>query len=372
MIKNGLALAIGLCALANDQVSAQPRTLQPNTPVEASLSASERHEYVVTSAANQAFDVTAQQHGLDVVLTVFAPTGEQLLQVDAASDDQGRGGAEVAHVRALDAGAYRIQVVLFERPDQKAGKYSVTVGAPRDLTGEEIANAKSEKEILAIEARWEKAGDATDIPTRDAILRQDGFALGPYAAASRNRMQILDGWKKQASETSKTGATRTHTVNEHSIRVAGDVAVSTGRYVMTSTAKESQPSSYSGQFVHVWGRDTTGWKLVGDYTFPFGRVPREPVPPPSISADVLAGYVGTYRVERSPVVIAIKVDNGTLVAQWQPPGQPPLTMPLTAITDTTFAAPNQDDFVFVRSAAGAVRELLLIGDGPAGRAIRQQ
>ena len=92
----------------------------------------------------------------------------------------GQGGSEVAHVRALEAGAYGIQIVLFDRPDHKPGKYSLTLGAVRDLTEEEVANVKSEKEILAIEARWEKAGDAADAPTlsdtsRPRVLAGDGL-----------------------------------------------------------------------------------------------------------------------------------------------------------------------------------------------------
>jgi ketosteroid isomerase-like protein len=372
MVRNIVAPAVCVCLLAGASVGAQPRTLQPNTPTEGALAGKESHEYVVTSTGNQAFDVTAQQGGLDVVLTVFAPSGDQLMQVDSASDDQGRGGAEVAHVRALDAGAYRIQVALFDRSDHKPGKYSVTLSTVREMTAEEIDNARSEKEILALEARWEKAGDTTDIPTRDAILRKDGFALGPYSAASRGRTQIIASWENQAKERAKLGGTRTHTLSEHSIRVAGNAAVSTARYLISAKTKDNQASSFSGQFVHIWGRDKDGWKLVADYTFPFGRVPRGPATPPAVPADVLAAYAGTYSVEGAPTVIEITVEKGSLVGKWQRPGQPPFTLPLAPVNDTTFAAQGQDDVVFVRSAAGAVRELLLVGDGPAVRAIRKQ
>ena len=373
MVRTICARAISVCLLAGVTVGAQPKSLQPNSPMEGALAGKESHEFVVTSTGNQAFDVTAEQRGLDVVLTVLSPNGDQLMQVDSASDDQGRAGAEVAHVRALDAGSYRIRIALFDRPDHKPGTYSVTLSGVRGMTAEEIDNAKSEKEILATEARWEKAGDTTDIPTRDAILRKDGFALGPYAAASRGRERIIASWENQAKERARTGATRTHTLSEHSIRVAGDTAVSTARYLITSKGKDSKPSSYSGQFVHVWGRDKDGWKLVADYTFPFGRTPREPTTPPAVPADVLATYAGTYLMEGAPTVITITVGKGGLVGQWQAPGQPePFTMPLTPVNDTTFAGANGDDVVFVRSAAGAVRELLMLGDGPAARAIRTQ
>jgi ketosteroid isomerase-like protein len=213
--------------------------------------------------------------------------------------------------------------------------------------------------------------DDADVPTLDSILRSDAFALGPYAGSSRTRKQVLEGWASTAKERAKLGSTQTHTIAEHAIRAAGDMAVSTGRFLMTTTAKDGE-SKYSGQFVHVWGRDKTGWKLVADYTFPFGRLPRPAATPPSEAADVLSAYAGTYRLEQDVAVIAVKVDGASLVAQWQAPGQDPWAMPLTAATQTTFLGPNQMELVFVRTAGGEVRELLILGDGPATRAIRQQ
>jgi ketosteroid isomerase-like protein len=372
MVKHILVAVAVICVVEGTSVNAQPRALVSDTPVESTLGSKERHEYIVTSAGNQAFDVTAQQRGLDVVLTVLSPTGEQLMQVDAASDDQGRGGAEVAHVRALAAGPYRIQVALFERPDQKAGTYSIAVTGVRAMTAAEVDNATSERTILAMEERWEKAGDTTDIPTRDAMLRKDGFALGPYAAVSRGRQQIIASWERQAKERARLGETRTRTLSEHSIRVAGDTAVSTARFLITSKDNENQPTSFSGQFVHVWARDNDGWKLVADYIFPFGRVPREPGAPLVIPTDVLAAYVGRYRVEHEPTVIEITTGKGGLTGRWLRPGQEPFTSQLTPINDTTFAGQGQDEVIFVRSAAGAVRELVLLRDGPAVKATREQ
>jgi ketosteroid isomerase-like protein len=370
MARNALALATCVLVLAVT-VGAQPRPLQPDTPVEASLAPTDSHEYVVTSRGNRAFDIVAEQRGLDVVLTVLGPAGEQLLQVDAAFDDQGRGGSEVAHVRALDAGTYRIRVVLFDRPDQKPGKYRITLTAGRDLSAEEVANARSEKDIAAIEARWEQAGDDMDLATYKSILRSDGFALGPYASETRTREQVIQGWENNAKERAKLGSTRKHTISEHVIRASGDTGVSTGRFVITSTTKDRE-SKFSGQFVHVWGRDKDGWKLVADYTFPFGRVPREKVAPISVAPDVLSAYAGTYREDHSPNVITVTVEKGALVSQWQYAGQEPFTIPLPAVTDTTFAGPNQTEVVFIRAPTGAVRELLVVGDGPAVRAVRNK
>jgi len=371
MARNPLVRAAWVCVLAGSSVAAQQKSLQPDAPIEASLGPKESHEYVVTSRANQAFDIVAEQRGLDIVLTVIGPTGEPLMQVDGAADDQGRGGSEVAHVRAVEAGNYRVRIALFDRPDHKPGKYNVTLTAVRDLTAEEASNAKSERDITAIEVRWEKAVDNADVPTMDSILRSDAFALGPYASSSRTRKQVLDGWASTAEESAKRGATRTHTIAEHAIRAAGDMAVSTGRFLLTTTVKDGE-AKYSGQFVHVWGRDKTGWKLVADYSLPFGRTPRPAGTPASVPLAALSPCVGTYRFEQDNTFIDIKVDGANLVAQWHVPVQEPFTVPLAAATQTTFYGPNESEYVFVRTADGNVRELLILGDGPATRAIRQR
>jgi hypothetical protein len=92
-------------------------------------------------------------------LTVLAPDGTQLLQVDSAFEEQGTGGTEVANATALSAGEYRVRVAPFERPDAKAAKYTIALSELRELTADERSNAESEKQIAAIEQEWEAAID---------------------------------------------------------------------------------------------------------------------------------------------------------------------------------------------------------------------
>lgn len=330
-----------------------------------------RHEFVVTAKGNQAFSVAVQQQGIDVVVTVLGPDGKQLVEVDNASEENGIAGTENAHVIALDAGAYHVRVTPFERPDAKPAKYTITLSEMRDLTAAERANAQSEREIAQIEEQWEQAHDKMmDVATLTRILRDDGFHLGPTAGATTTREQILAGWDTEAKRRAKLGLTREHTVTEHVIKAAGNTAVSTGRFLITDSAKDRDATRFSGQFVHIWGKDQAGWKLVGDYTFPFGRVPRK-AEPVKIDPSVFSAYAGTYRDQAGSNTVMFTVENGALQAQFRNAADTSPKFPLKAISDTTFAGVNPgDEITFVRSSNGEVNECIFIGDGPAVRQFR--
>ena len=69
------------------------------------------------------------------------------------------------------------------------------------------------------------------------------------------------------------------------------------------------------------------------------------------------------------------VDNGVLNAQFSSPfdtSGPSPKLPLTPMTDTTFVGVESNEFTFVRSPSGDVREIILISDGPASRAIKEK
>jgi ketosteroid isomerase-like protein len=343
--------------------------LQANSPVERQLAPKDAgHEYIVAARGSQAFTLTVQQRGTDVVVTVVAPDGRQLAQVDHATEDHGTGGAEVAEVTALTAGEYRVRVAPFERADAKPATYTITLSALRDLTAEERTNAESEKEIAAIEQQWEAAVEKLDLDTMTAILRRDGFGMGPVAFATRTWEQMVAGWKDEIKQQGDLGLRRTHTISEHAIRAAGNTAVSTGRFLITVTSKDNALGRFSGQFVHVWARNDQGWKLVGDYTFPFGRIPTEHTQAVTVTPATLASYAGTYRDQMS--TITVTVENGGLMAQWSNPFDTFPKSPLRPVTDTTFAGDGTDELTFVRSPAGEVRELIIVSDGPASRAVR--
>jgi len=374
MERNSTA-ALLLLVLAATGVEGQSKKLVQGQPIEATLGPKESHEYEMTSGGNEAFNVLVEQRGVDLVVTVFDSKGEELLQADGASDEQGKAGTERAVVRALQPGAYRIRVSAFDRPDASPGKYVLSVTGLRPLTAEEIANAQSEQEIKAIEARWEKAVDDADIGTIAAVLRPDGYSMGPNASQTLPHDQVVAQWENTAKQRAKLGVKQTHTISEYALRVMGDTAVSTGRFIINSVTggNLNQPAKLSGQFVHVWARNKEGWKLVSDYTVvPFGQVERLQPASLKIPPDTLAAYAGTYSLAHSPTRIAISVDNQALVGEFQSDSQPPFKFPMPAVSETSFIGVNGTEMVFVRAPNGQVQELLLLGDGPAEKAIKRK
>ena len=373
MIRCSLPASVFTLLFTVSPGAAQQAALQLKVPLEQPLNPKEAgYEYGVTAQGNQTFTVAVDQQGIDVVVKVLGPDGKQLAEMDNASEDNGTGGTETVRVVALTPGEYRIRVAPFERDDAKPATYRITLSELRELTRDERANLESEKEIAGLEEQWERAGDIRDLPTLTRILREDGFHMGPTAAATRDREQMRRNWEADIKRRAKLGLTREHTIAEHVIKAAGNTAVSTGRYLMTITGKEQGPSRVSGQFVHVWAKNEGGWKLVADYTFPFGRVPRPKTEAVKLDQSILSAYAGTYRDENTPTTITLSVEDGVLLAQWSNGVDTSPKLPLKPVNETTFVGmgnPN-DEVTFVRSARGEVRELIIIGEGPASRALR--
>jgi hypothetical protein len=195
--------------------------------------------------------------------------------------------------------------------------------------------------------------------------------LGTTAADTRTREQIVTSWEQQAQRQAKLGTVREHTISEHSVKAAGNVAVSTLRFVLTEKAKDRVGSRFSGQAVHVWAKNNAGWRLIADYTFPFGRVLPEQTKSVNVEPSVLSAYAGTYHDEPSATTFTVTVDAGSLQGQFQNGTDPSPKVPLKPLSDTTFTGFNPtDEVTFVRSPTGEVRELIFIGDGPALRAVR--
>ncbi|HJQ22943.1 MAG TPA: S41 family peptidase [Blastocatellia bacterium] len=115
-----LLLVICLCA-ASALAQAQAQALSLYSPVERQLTGAERHTYTLDLKQGQIAQIVTQQRGIDVVVTVFAPDGKRLFEVDTPN---GAWGDEKAFISAEQAGAYRIEVRAIE-PQSPAGKYQI-------------------------------------------------------------------------------------------------------------------------------------------------------------------------------------------------------------------------------------------------------
>ena len=109
--------------------------------------------------------------------------------------------------------------------------------------------------------------------------------------------------------------------------------MSTLQYVITSGRKGGEPQLTAGHVVHIWARDSTGWKLVGDYNFPYGRIPRQSTDGVKVEATTLSAYAGVYRQEHTPATLTVTSENGTLQGQWSNPENTGPKFPLKPISD---------------------------------------
>ncbi len=133
-----------------------PTALQIGTPVERTLGAGQSHNYTVALDQNQYLQLVVDQHGIDVIVRVFSPSGRKLGEFDSPNGDD---GPENVALVAVDAGNYRIEVApLGQTSDPRPGRYEIKITEVRKATEEELragnqqAQLKSKGRALVAEA----------------------------------------------------------------------------------------------------------------------------------------------------------------------------------------------------------------------------
>jgi erythromycin esterase len=145
-----------------------PKSARSNSaPIERELTASEVHAYQITLNASQVLHAVVDQRGIDVVVTVFGPDGQQLVEIDSPNGTQ---GPEPITIEAKTSGVYRLEVKSLEK-DAPPGRYEAKI--------EELLTAEEYATRLATErAKTEAAKDwlaQNAIPLR-TVEAGNGFA----------------------------------------------------------------------------------------------------------------------------------------------------------------------------------------------------
>ena len=132
----------------------ETRSLEGGGVVERVINRGETHTYQITLAAGQYLRVVAQQHYIDVKLKLFGPSGEKLVEVDAANYAIDKminpaftwvasaAEAETFSFQSKIAGTHRLEVRPV-KPDAAAGRYILKI---KDLRA---ATAQDRKRIAA-------------------------------------------------------------------------------------------------------------------------------------------------------------------------------------------------------------------------------
>ena len=117
---------------------AQPpaRPLEVGAPVEQSISGSEVHAYTVRADANTTLAAVVMQKGVDVVVSLHAPNGTRLVEVDSPN---GTNGPEPLTMVIESAGTYRIEIKrLPDPPNPQTGPYEIRLETLRPATAAEL------------------------------------------------------------------------------------------------------------------------------------------------------------------------------------------------------------------------------------------
>src|SRR5258705_721382 len=110
------ALAFESSASANQPT---PR-LEIGKPIQTTISAGQRHSYIIEATGNLFVELAVNQRAVDVMVTLFGPDGTKLVDVDRTESYE----PETIIGIMGPAGEYRVEVAPVE---QSAGKYEITL-----------------------------------------------------------------------------------------------------------------------------------------------------------------------------------------------------------------------------------------------------
>jgi tetratricopeptide (TPR) repeat protein len=121
------------------------RLLDPGKPVEREMAGAEVHSYRIELAQGQYLRLVVNQRGIDVVVTLFAPDGQRLVEVDSPNGAQ---GPERLSMVVETTGSYRLEVRSL-RKEATPGRYEAAIAELR------VASAKDRNRIAAERAFME-------------------------------------------------------------------------------------------------------------------------------------------------------------------------------------------------------------------------
>jgi len=120
-----IVLSFCFCSVA----AAQPISLKLAQPIEREIAAGETHSFTLALTAGQYAHVVVDQRGVDVVVSIFAPNGTRIAQVDMPN---GNTGPEPVSLVAETKGAYRVDVL--STSTKMPGRYEVKLDDVHDAT----------------------------------------------------------------------------------------------------------------------------------------------------------------------------------------------------------------------------------------------
>lgn len=177
---------------------AVPVKIQSGQKIERALTEGETHPYLIALKAGEYIRVVAEQKGVDLVLHLFAPSGEQVTEVDSPTGT--RGSERLSEIAAV-AGDYRVDVVGGK--GTPPGDYEIRIAEYRVATEDDRMRVEGERVFLQGERlRLDKKFEEAIAQYREALelYKQAGDRVGEANALARIgwMKHRLDRWEEAA------------------------------------------------------------------------------------------------------------------------------------------------------------------------------
>jgi CHAT domain-containing protein/tetratricopeptide (TPR) repeat protein len=198
------------CAFANAQGDRKTFALEANKPIGQEITADDVHSYQIKTAAGQYLKVVVDQRSVDVVVSLFAPNGKKLVEVDCPNFPQGP--EQLSHI-ATESGIHRIEITMRDR-GADAGRYEIKLEELRASNPSDKNRINAERAFIEGEklkgteavAKYEEAlkfrNGLNDRYDEATIL----YSLGKTHNALGNKEKSLDYFRKSLTLFQNAGS----------------------------------------------------------------------------------------------------------------------------------------------------------------------
>ena len=193
-----------------NQSASSPRPLGSGSALDEALGPGAAHSYDLELTADQYVSIAVLQQGIDVAVTVHAPGGAVLVEVDGPT---GKYGSEHVRIIAAASGAHRVDVRSLEK-SAPAGRYRLEVRDLRVADAEDRHRVEAQTAYLAaIQLRirgtadtlrqslvryeeaarlWREVGEIAEEGTAENDLGYAYRLLSDYPRAQEHYLRALD------------------------------------------------------------------------------------------------------------------------------------------------------------------------------------
>jgi len=162
-----------------NQEGADVRPLEFGQPIERELAPGQSHSFQINLASGQYAQVTVEQKGIDVVVKLYGPNGNPVVEVDGSSGTQ---SSEQVNLIAEAAGSYRLEVSSPVK-EAKSGRYEVKLAELRLPTLQDQSRVAAQ-EAFAEAKRLREQG--AKLSLESAIKKFEEALTLSKAAGDRN------------------------------------------------------------------------------------------------------------------------------------------------------------------------------------------